>query len=158
MISQSRRELLLHIWLTCIATLGIYHFFRAVDYRFLNEDGLGPSLINKQLWYFSHALFALPVVLGAPLQFLPGVRRKAPHVPRMDGTATQLDSGEVLLVGGSSRTNLPTADDNPAVIAICERYNLTAINRGPLAMGLLTGRYTAETKASVSFPVRATFQ
>jgi len=39
-------------------------------------------------------------------------------------------------------------DDNPAVIAICERYNLAAINRGPLAMGLLTDKYTAKTKAS----------
>jgi aryl-alcohol dehydrogenase-like predicted oxidoreductase len=43
---------------------------------------------------------------------------------------------------------LNVLDDNPAVIAICERYNLAAINRGPLAMGLLTGKYTAETKAS----------
>ena len=39
-------------------------------------------------------------------------------------------------------------DDNPAVISICERYNLAAINRGPLAMGLLTGKCTAETKPS----------
>lgn len=44
---------------------------------------------------------------------------------------------------------LNVLDDNPAVIAICERYNLAAINRGPLAMGLLTGKYTSETKASV---------
>jgi aryl-alcohol dehydrogenase-like predicted oxidoreductase len=32
--------------------------------------------------------------------------------------------------------------------AVVERYNLAAINRGPLAMGLLTGKYTAERKAS----------
>jgi aryl-alcohol dehydrogenase-like predicted oxidoreductase len=37
-------------------------------------------------------------------------------------------------------------DDNPAVIAVCEKHNLAAINRGPLAMGLLTGTYTANTK------------
>jgi len=43
---------------------------------------------------------------------------------------------------------LNVLDDNPAVLAICERYNLAAINRGPLAMGLLTGKYTAEMKAS----------
>ena len=43
---------------------------------------------------------------------------------------------------------LNVLDDNPAVIAICERHNLAAINRGPLAMGLLTGKYTAETKAA----------
>ena len=26
-------------------------------------------------------------------------------------------------------------DDNPEVLAICEKYDLAAINRGPLAMG-----------------------
>ena len=41
---------------------------------------------------------------------------------------------------------LNVLDDNPDVIAICERHNLAAINRGPLAMGLLTGKYSAETK------------
>lgn len=43
---------------------------------------------------------------------------------------------------------LNVLDDNPAVIAICEKYNLAAINRGPLAMGLLTGKYTASTQPS----------
>jgi aryl-alcohol dehydrogenase-like predicted oxidoreductase len=43
---------------------------------------------------------------------------------------------------------LNVLDDNPEVISICERYNLAAINRGPLAMGLLTNKYTEETKPS----------
>ena len=43
---------------------------------------------------------------------------------------------------------LNVLDDNPDVIALCERHDLAAINRGPLAMGLLTDKYTAETKAS----------
>jgi aryl-alcohol dehydrogenase-like predicted oxidoreductase len=43
---------------------------------------------------------------------------------------------------------LNVLDDNPAVIDICERYNLAAINRGPLAMGLLSDRYGTETKPS----------
>ena len=33
-------------------------------------------------------------------------------------------------------------DRNPEVIAICEEFDLAAINRGPLAMGLLTGKYS----------------
>lgn len=41
---------------------------------------------------------------------------------------------------------LNVLDDNPAVIAICENNNLAAINRGPLAMGLLTDKNTANTK------------
>ncbi|MCJ7617662.1 MAG: aldo/keto reductase [Desulfobacterales bacterium] len=44
---------------------------------------------------------------------------------------------------------LNVLDNNPAVIALCEKYNLAALNRGPLAMGLLTGKYTTETKTSV---------
>jgi aryl-alcohol dehydrogenase-like predicted oxidoreductase len=39
-------------------------------------------------------------------------------------------------------------ESNPEVLEICEQNNLAAINRGPLAMGLLTGKYTAETKPS----------
>lgn len=44
---------------------------------------------------------------------------------------------------------LNVLDDNPAVLAICESYNLAAINRGPLAMGLLTGKYAAGTGVSI---------
>lgn len=34
-------------------------------------------------------------------------------------------------------------EDNAAMITVCERLNLASINRGPLAMGLLTGKYDA---------------
>ncbi len=44
---------------------------------------------------------------------------------------------------------LNVLDDNPAVIAICEKYNLAAINRGPLAMGLLTDKYAPQTRVSM---------
>jgi aryl-alcohol dehydrogenase-like predicted oxidoreductase len=40
---------------------------------------------------------------------------------------------------------LNVLDDNPAMIAFCEQHNQAAINRGPLAMGLLTGKYTPAT-------------
>jgi len=43
---------------------------------------------------------------------------------------------------------LNVLDDNPQVIALCEKHNLAALNRGPLAMGLLTNKYTAESKPS----------
>ena len=43
---------------------------------------------------------------------------------------------------------LNVLEDNPAVIAVCEKENLAALNRGPLAMGLLTDKYTAETRPS----------
>jgi len=34
-------------------------------------------------------------------------------------------------------------DDAPGVLAVCEKFDLASINRGPLAMGLLTGKYGA---------------
>ncbi|MBK8022378.1 MAG: aldo/keto reductase [Chloroflexi bacterium] len=41
---------------------------------------------------------------------------------------------------------LNVLDDNPAVIAVCEEHDLAAINRGPLAMGLLTGKFSAGSR------------
>ena len=40
---------------------------------------------------------------------------------------------------------LNVLDDNPQVIEQCEKYNLAALNRGPLAMGLLTNKYSGTT-------------
>lgn len=34
-------------------------------------------------------------------------------------------------------------EDNAPLVSLCEEFNLTGINRGPLAMGLLTGKYSA---------------
>jgi len=39
-------------------------------------------------------------------------------------------------------------DDAPEIIALCEQFDLAALNRGPLAMGLLTGKYTLGKKLS----------
>lgn len=44
---------------------------------------------------------------------------------------------------------LNVLDDNPEMIALCEKENLAALNRGPLAMGLLTDKYTTEIKVPV---------
>ncbi len=33
--------------------------------------------------------------------------------------------------------------DSAEVLAVCEAYDLASVNRGPLAMGLLTGKFTA---------------
>jgi aryl-alcohol dehydrogenase-like predicted oxidoreductase len=62
------------------------------------------------------------------------------------------DRAEVFAQGEnctSIQLQLNVLDDNAEVIALCEKYNLAAINRGPLAMGLLSGKYTASSKPSV---------
>ena len=37
-------------------------------------------------------------------------------------------------------------DDAPDITAICEEFDQASINRGPLAMGLLTGKYTKDSR------------
>jgi aryl-alcohol dehydrogenase-like predicted oxidoreductase len=44
---------------------------------------------------------------------------------------------------------LNVLDDNPAIVSVCEQHNLALINRGPLAMGLLTGKYAIGTGVSI---------
>ncbi len=60
-----------------------------------------------------------------------------------------VDRAEVFARGTkctSIQLQLNVLDDNPAMIAFCEKHNLAAINRGPLAMGLLTEKYSPDTK------------
>jgi aryl-alcohol dehydrogenase-like predicted oxidoreductase len=45
---------------------------------------------------------------------------------------------------------LNVLEDNPAMLETCERLNLASINRGPLAMGVLTGKFSAEVKLQAS--------
>lgn len=37
-------------------------------------------------------------------------------------------------------------EGNPDTLTVCEQHNLASINRGPLAMGLLTGKFTTESQ------------
>ena len=53
-----------------------------------------------------------------------------------------VERAEVFVQGANCtaiQLQLNVLDDNPEMIALCEQYNQAAINRGPLAMGLLTG-------------------
>jgi aryl-alcohol dehydrogenase-like predicted oxidoreductase len=61
------------------------------------------------------------------------------------------DRAEVFAQGpkcGAIQLQLNVLDDNPEVIALCEEHNLAAINRGPLAMGVLTDKYTSDYETS----------
>ncbi len=42
----------------------------------------------------------------------------------------------------SVQFQLNVLDDNPEMVALCAALNLAGVNRGPLAMGLLTGKYS----------------
>jgi aryl-alcohol dehydrogenase-like predicted oxidoreductase len=47
---------------------------------------------------------------------------------------------------------LNVLDDNPEMVALCEELNLAGINRGPLAMGLLTGKFSSAQSAAALGP------
>jgi aryl-alcohol dehydrogenase-like predicted oxidoreductase len=71
---------------------------------------------------------------------------------RAYGWSTDFSKSAAFFAEGEKCTSiqlqLNVFETNPEVLAICEKHDLAAINRGPLAMGLLTGKYTAETKPS----------
>ena len=45
----------------------------------------------------------------------------------------------------SVQHNLNLFEDNPAMLAVCDELNIASINRGPLARGLLTGKFSRQT-------------
>lgn len=87
MISRRLRPVQQYGVLAVVTALSLYYLYRAIHYRFVVPDRLGPGLFDKQLWYVSHLLFALPVVLGAPLQFVAPLRRRSPRLHRVIGKA-----------------------------------------------------------------------
>jgi aryl-alcohol dehydrogenase-like predicted oxidoreductase len=71
---------------------------------------------------------------------------------RAYGWSTDFPKSAEFFAGGEHcaaiQVELNVLDDNAAILTICERENLAAINRGPLAMGLLTGKYTSAVQPS----------
>lgn len=47
---------------------------------------------------------------------------------------------------GAVQHRINVFEDAPEIIAICEEHNLASVNRSPLAMGLLTGKYSAQSQ------------
>ena len=71
-------------WLA-IGLLCAYYLNQTINYRFITPGRLGPTLLDKQLWFWVHLLFALPVLIGAPLQFWTRLRTTRPRIHRAVG-------------------------------------------------------------------------
>lgn len=78
------------------AWYGFWGLFVATSLFFLADSlaGLaspelqaGSTFWNRMVWYVGHALIATPILLIAPLQFLPGLGQSWPHVHRWLGRA-----------------------------------------------------------------------
>ncbi|WFE61154.1 aldo/keto reductase [Micromonospora sp. WMMD712] len=51
--------------------------------------------------------------------------------------------GQGARLGTAVQHDLSVLRDTPDMLAVCDKYDLASINRGPLGMGLLTGKYAA---------------
>ena len=80
-----RRPNLKHLLLLALLLLSLYYLYRAVHYRFVVPGRMGPPNPIAPAWYYVHVLFALPVLLGAPLQFISELRSRAPTFHRALG-------------------------------------------------------------------------
>lgn len=76
-----------HVFQAALFLLSLYYLYRAVSYRFLVPGRLGPPNPISTGWYYTHVLFALPVLLGAPLQFISQLRQRRPAIHRAVGKA-----------------------------------------------------------------------
>ncbi len=69
---------------------------------------------------------------------------------RAYGWSTDFPAGARVFAEGPNCTaiqvNMNALEDAPEIIAVCEEFNLASINRGPLAMGLLTGKFNADSR------------
>lgn len=70
---------------SALIVLSAYYLYRAINYRFLTPNRLGPDPFNKQIWYFTHLIAALPVIIGAPIQFVASIRARRPELHRLLG-------------------------------------------------------------------------
>lgn len=68
---------------------------------------------------------------------------------RAYGWSTDNPAGARVFAQGAHCTaiqnNMNVVHDAPEILAVCDEFNLASINRGPLGMGLLTGKYTSSS-------------
>lgn len=68
-----------------IAVWVVLFLIDSLIYRFGTPGELGPSLWNKQAWYWIHTVLAIPTLILAPFQFSKTVRAKWPRIHRWTG-------------------------------------------------------------------------
>lgn len=77
---------------------------------------------------------------------------------RTYGWSTDYPAGARVFAQGANcaaiQVELNVIDDAPDILEVCDEFNLAAINRGPLAMGLLTGKYTPSSSTLPADDVR----
>jgi len=67
------------------AAAGLYFMAQSVAKLPEPEMQPGSTLWNRTLWYVAHAVMAMPILVIAPFQFMPGLRQNRPQVHRWLG-------------------------------------------------------------------------
>ena len=73
-------------WLVFLSA-SIYFLLDSVGDVWAPDLQAGSTFWNRMIWYVGHALIAAPILLIAPLQFMPGLRQSRPRVHRWLGRA-----------------------------------------------------------------------
>lgn len=81
-MTQTAKDNVRRLWWALLLCLAAYYLYRAIGFRFIEPGRLGPTLFDKQLWFFGHLVLALPVLIAAPLQFSRSLRRARPQLHR----------------------------------------------------------------------------
>jgi len=87
--TSARRPAAVHLlwyvfWLAFVLVCLMFLFDSATTDH-LGEMQPGATVWNRHVWYFGHALLAAPVLLIAPMQFMPGLRQSQPAIHRWLG-------------------------------------------------------------------------
>lgn len=77
-------------WLLFVLA-SLWFLYDAFTYALSREMQEGATVWNRIVWYVGHIGFASPIVLIAPLQFMPGLRQRRPDIHRR--------LGQIFLVG-----------------------------------------------------------
>ena len=89
MATQAQAKMRVHpAWYLFWATfLAASLYFMALSIANLPEPEMQPgsTLWNRTIWYVIHAIMALPILVIAPFQFMPGLRHNRPQVHRWLG-------------------------------------------------------------------------
>lgn len=98
--------------------------------------------------YFLHVYFCDPEKAREVRDTLEELVREG-KIRTYGWSTDAVESARVFAPGthcGAVQHNQNLFEDNGAMLELCEQYNLASFNRGPLAMGLLTGKFRPDTR------------
>ena len=121
----------------------------SVEYMRAAVDASLARLGTDYIDLYQLHLNGLSIADAAPLQVVAEELVAAGKIRYYGWSTDSADSARAWAEGGEHCTSVQhdfsVLNPNPPALAVADEYNLASINRGPLAMGILTGKYTRES-------------